>query len=50
MRLYILNPTKPYRDNENDYEGAWFVCPVEFEEIKEKLGINDYYGVADQVF
>lgn len=40
MRLYILNTTKPYRDNENDYAGAWFVCPVEFEEIKEKLGIE----------
>lgn len=40
MRLYILNTTKPYRDDENDYAGAWFVCPVEFEEIKEKLGIE----------
>ena len=40
MRLYILNTTKPYRDNGNDYAGAWFVCPVEFEEIKEKLGIE----------
>lgn len=38
--LYILNTTKPYCDNENDYAGVWFVCPVEFEEIKEKLSIE----------
>lgn len=35
MSLYILNTTKPYCDYENDYAGVWFVCPVEFEEIKK---------------
>lgn len=40
MRLYILNTTKPYRDDEDEYTGAWFSCPVTFEEIKEKLGVE----------
>jgi hypothetical protein len=36
MSLYILNTTKPYCDNENDsYAGVWFVCAIEFEEIKK---------------
>lgn len=40
MSLYILNTTKPYCNNGNDYAGVWFVCPVEFEKIKEKLSIE----------
>lgn len=40
MRLYILNTTKPYHDDEDEYAGAWFPCPVDFEEIKEKLGVE----------
>lgn len=40
MSLYILNAKKSYCDNENDYAGIWFVFPVEFEEIKEKLSIE----------
>ena len=34
MRLYILNITKPYSDG---YTGEWFDCPVDFEEVKEKI-------------
>lgn len=40
MRLYILNTTKPYSDDEDGYAGAWFTCPVTFEEIKEKIGVE----------
>ncbi len=40
MRLCILNTTKPYSDDEDGYTGAWFSCPVTFEEIKEKLGVE----------
>lgn len=40
IRLYILSTTNPYRNDENYYIGAWFVCTVEFEEIKEKFGIE----------
>ena len=40
MRLYILNTTKPYSDDEDGYAGAWFSCPVTFEEIKDKLGVE----------
>ena len=38
MRLYILNITKPYSEDEDGYTGEWFDCPVDFEEVKEKLG------------
>ena len=40
MRLYILDTTKPYNDDEDGYAVAWFNCPVTFEEIKEKLGVE----------
>jgi len=40
MRIYILNIAKPYldNDNENSYSGSWFECPIDFDEVKEKLG------------
>ena len=40
MRVYLLNNTKPYREGEEEYSGAWFNCPVNFEEVKEKLGVE----------
>ncbi len=41
MRLYILNITKPYSEDEDGYTGEWFDCPVDFEEVKEKLGVKE---------
>ena len=41
MRLYILNITKPYSEDEDGYAGEWFNCPVDFEEVKEKLGVKE---------
>ena len=41
MRLYILNITKPYSEDEGGYTGEWFDCPVDFEEVKEKLGVKE---------
>ena len=41
MRIYLLNNTKPYRDGDEEYSGEWFNCPVDFEEIKEKLGVEN---------
>lgn len=35
-----LNNTKPYRDGDEEYAGEWFNCPVDFEEVKEKLGVE----------
>lgn len=40
MRIYLLNNTKPYREGDEEYSGDWFDCPVDFEEIKEKLGVE----------
>lgn len=40
MRIYLLNNTKPYREGEEEYSGDWFDCPVDFEEVKEKLGVE----------
>ena len=35
MRVYLLNNTKPYREGDEEYSGAWFNCPVDFEEIRK---------------
>lgn len=40
MRIYLLNNTKPYHDEDDGYSGDWFNCPVDFEEVKEKLGVE----------
>lgn len=40
MRVYLLNNTKPYHDEDDGYSGDWFNCPVDFEEVKEKLGVE----------
>ena len=37
MRIYLLNNTKPYHDEDDGYSGDWFHCPVNFEEVREKL-------------
>lgn len=41
MRIYILNTSKPYDEDEDGYSGGWFNCPVDFEEVKERLGIQN---------
>ena len=40
MRVYLLNNTKPYREGDKEYSGAWFNCPVDFEEVREKIGVE----------
>ena len=40
MRIYLLNNTKPYHDEDDGYSGDWFNCPVDFEEVREKLGVE----------
>ena len=29
--------------NEGELGGAWFTPPVDFEEVKERIGLNDEY-------
>ena len=49
MRLYILDIRKPYHEDEDGYAGAWFNCPVDLEEIKERLGVEheEDFEIAD---
>ena len=41
MQICLLNNTKPYHDEDNDYSGDWFHCPVDFEKIREQLGVEN---------
>ena len=42
MRIYLLNNTQPYRDDEEEgYAGGWFNCPVDLEEVRERLGVEN---------
>ena len=41
MRIYLLNNTKPYHDEDDDYSGDWFNCPINFDEVREKLGVEN---------
>jgi acyl carrier protein len=51
MRIYLLNNTKPYREGDEEYSGAWFNCPVDFEEIREKIKelLIDSLGIEAEV-
>jgi len=40
MRIYIMDTSKPYNEDEDGYSGAWFSCPVDIEEVKERLGLE----------
>ncbi|GAB7305245.1 MULTISPECIES: antirestriction protein ArdA [Enterococcus] len=40
MRVYIANLGKY---NEGELVGAWFTPPVDFDEVKERIGLNDEY-------
>lgn len=40
MRIYIANLAKY---NEGELVGAWFTPPVDFDEVKEQIGLNDDY-------
>ena len=37
MQVYIANLGKY---NEGELVGAWFTFPIDFEEVKEKIGLN----------
>ena len=37
MRIYIANLGKY---NEGELVGAWFTPPVDFEEVRERIGLN----------
>ena len=41
MRIYLLNNTKPYHDEDDGYSGDWFNCPINFDEVREKLGVEN---------
>ena len=40
MRVYIANLGKY---NEGELVGAWFEPPIDFDEVKERIGLNDQY-------
>ena len=40
MRVYIANLGKY---NEGELVGAWFTPPVDLDEVKERIGLNDEY-------
>ncbi|MFS1132546.1 antirestriction protein ArdA [Enterococcus hirae] len=40
MRVYIANLGKY---NEGELVGAWFTPPVDFDEVKERIGLNNEY-------
>ena len=40
MAVYIANLGKY---NEGELVGAWFTPPVDFEEVKERISLNDEY-------
>ncbi|GAY76756.1 MULTISPECIES: antirestriction protein ArdA [Bacillales] len=40
MKVYIANLGKY---NEGELVGAWFTPPVDFEEVKERIGLNHEY-------
>lgn len=49
MRIYLLNTSKPYDENEDSYAGDWFTCPVDYEEVRERLHMQegDTYAIED---
>ena len=49
MKIYTLNTTRFYHDDFEEYPGAWFSCPVDFEEIRERLGVQseEEIGIED---
>lgn len=47
MRIYISNLSKY---NEGESVGAWFTLPVDYEEVKEKIGLDcehEEYAIHD---
>ena len=45
MRIYIANLGKY---NEGELVGAWFTPPVDFEEVTERIGLNDEYDKVNK--
>ena len=35
-----MNTTRFYHEDYEEYPGAWFDCPVDFEEVRERLGVQ----------
>lgn len=42
--MYIANLGKY---NEGELVGAWFTPPIDFDEVKERIGLNDEYAIHD---
>jgi len=44
-----MDTSKPYNEDEDGYSGAWFSCPVDIEEVKERLGLEseDEWEIED---
>ena len=40
MRVYVANLGKY---NEGELVGAWFTPPIDYDEMEERIGLNDYY-------
>ena len=40
MRVYIANLGKY---NEGELVGAWFEPPIDMDEVRERIGLNDQY-------
>ena len=44
MQVYIANLGKY---NEGELVGAWFTPPVDYDEMAERIGLNDEYAIHD---
>lgn len=40
MKIYIVNLGKY---NEDELVGDWFTPPIDFQTVKERIGLNDEY-------
>ena len=41
--LSLIHISNLGKYNEGELVGAWFTPPVDFEEVKERIGLNDEY-------
>lgn len=44
MQIYIANLGKY---NEGELVGAWFTPPIDYDEMAERIGLNDEYAIHD---
>ena len=40
MRVYVANLGKY---NEGELVGVWFTSPIDYDEMTERIGLNEYY-------